>query len=108
MRRYVPILLQKSFCSQNFFWLYTRLSCKERAKSGREQMQQTARLLDHLVGAQQKLLRDRKPDRLRGLEVDRQYELGRQLDRKVARLLGPQNAVDIGCRALPLLLGVRA
>jgi hypothetical protein len=26
----VPILLQKSFCTrdQNFFWLYTRLSCK--------------------------------------------------------------------------------
>jgi hypothetical protein len=30
IRRYVPILLQKSFCirDQNFFWLYTRLSCK--------------------------------------------------------------------------------
>src|SRR5262245_23122053 len=28
--RYVPILLQKSFCTrdQNFFWLYRRLPCK--------------------------------------------------------------------------------
>jgi hypothetical protein len=28
--RALPILLQKSFCTgdQNFFWLYTRLSCK--------------------------------------------------------------------------------
>src|ERR1700730_12042140 len=29
--KFVPILLQKSFCTrdQNFFWLYTRLSCKD-------------------------------------------------------------------------------
>jgi hypothetical protein len=29
--RLVPILLQKSFCTrdQNFFWLYTRNSCKD-------------------------------------------------------------------------------
>jgi hypothetical protein len=29
--RFVPILLQKSFCTrdQNFFWLYTRISCKD-------------------------------------------------------------------------------
>jgi uncharacterized protein GlcG (DUF336 family) len=29
--RFETILLQKSFCTrdQNFFWLYTRLSCKD-------------------------------------------------------------------------------
>jgi hypothetical protein len=29
--RVVPIVLQKSFCTgdQNFFWLYTRFSCKD-------------------------------------------------------------------------------
>src|ERR1700730_5829350 len=37
-RRFVPILLQKSFCTrdQNFFWLYTRFSYKDVGTSLRE------------------------------------------------------------------------
>jgi hypothetical protein len=39
--------------------------------------------LDHLVGAREQRLRDRKAERLCGFEVDHQFDLGRLFDRQV-------------------------
>jgi hypothetical protein len=68
------------------------------AKSGREQMQQTCvqmpGLFDHLVGARQERLRDRQAERLCGGQIEDEIELGRLLDRNVARLCSMQNLVD--------------
>ena len=44
------------------------------------------RLLNHLVRAQQKQLRDGEPQCLGGLEVDNELELTRVLDGQIARL----------------------
>jgi hypothetical protein len=41
-------------------------------------------LFDYFVGAQQNGLRDHKAERLGGLEIEDQLELGRQLHRQVA------------------------
>ena len=43
-------------------------------------------LLDHLVGALLKMQRHVEAERLGGLEIDRQFVLDRNLDRKLARL----------------------
>jgi hypothetical protein len=48
-----------------------------RAKTGRERVQQDRPLFDHLVGERQQPIRHIDPERLRGLEVDHQLELGR-------------------------------
>src|ERR1700676_378236 len=50
---------------------------------------------DHLVGAERKCRRDAEPKRLRGLHVDDQLILGRLLNREIARLLAPQDAIDV-------------
>ena len=64
------------------------------AKSGCEQVQQDA-LFDHLVGASRKAGRHFKPKGLGGLEVNHELELSWMLDRKLARLLALQDAIDI-------------
>jgi hypothetical protein len=46
-----------------------------------------SRSLDHLVGALLEMERHVEAERLRGLEVDHQFELDRGLDGKLARLL---------------------
>ena len=48
--------------------------------SGCEQSQQTNSLFDHLVGAGEQRVGDGEAERLGGLEVDHQLELGRLLD----------------------------
>ena len=60
-------------------------------------------LFDHLAGVQWKCRRDVLPGRLGGLEVHHQLELGRRLHRQVTRLLAPQDAIDIGRGAPPLI-----
>src|ERR1700682_317366 len=52
-------------------------------------------LLDDLIRAQQQRLRDRDPERLRGLEVDHQFELRGLLDGNVAGLGASQDLVDM-------------
>ena len=47
-----------------------------RARSGREQMQQVAPLLDHLVGAREERLRHSEAERPCGLEVDEEIVVG--------------------------------
>src|SRR5437867_5093974 len=53
--------------------------------------------LDHLVCAQQQRLRDREPERLGGLEVDHELELGRLFHRKLAGLRALEDLVDEAC-----------
>src|SRR5215472_7757048 len=77
--------------------------CPLWAKSGREQSQQSNRLFDHLVRGDQQVGRYGQAERLRGLQVDDQFELGRCLNRKIGRLLALEDAVDVPCRlAKPL------
>src|SRR5262245_41497114 len=52
--------------------------------------------LDHLVGEREQVGRNFEAERLCGFDVDRELELGRLLDRKLAWLLPAQDAVDIG------------
>jgi hypothetical protein len=49
---------------------------------------------DHLIGAGEQRRRHAEAERLRGLQVDSQFEFCRLLDRDVARLRPAQNLVD--------------
>ena len=57
--------------------------------------QQTAPLFDHFVGAQQERFRDCQPERFGGGQIDDEIELGRLIDRDIARLRPAQNFVSI-------------
>jgi hypothetical protein len=50
-------------------------------------------LLDHFVGTHEKRFRDRESERLRGGEVDYQFEFGGLLNRDVGRLGAAQNLI---------------
>src|SRR5262245_55758266 len=65
------------------------------ATSGCEQSQQIAKLFDHLVGAGEQHRGNFKTESLRGCQIDNEIELGRLLDRDVARLRSPQDFIDI-------------
>ena len=70
-------------------------------------MQQTALLFDHVVGGGKQGLRHSQAQRLGGLEVDRQFVLGRCLHRQVGRLIALEDSVDIPRRALALVEEIR-
>jgi hypothetical protein len=55
------------------------------ANTGCEQSQQTASLFDHLIGAGKQHRRHLQAERLGGLQVEDEFELGRLLDREVGR-----------------------
>src|SRR5262245_65395173 len=52
-----------------------------------------APLLDHLIRPRQERRRDREPERLRGLEVDDEFELRRLFDRQECGTCPPENLV---------------
>jgi hypothetical protein len=81
----------------------TAASCQEETLA----LQKTAPLFDHLVGANEKRLRHGQAERLGGLEIDHQLELGGGLIRQLAGLLAAKDAVDVG-RWLPININIIA
>jgi hypothetical protein len=71
-----------------------------RANTGPEQVQQTVRLFDDLVGAGNERRRHGQAHRGGSLEIDDQLEFGCLLHRQVGRLGPFQNAVDVARGAL--------
>src|SRR5205823_2493706 len=59
------------------------------------------RSFDHLVGAGEKGLRHRQAERLRGLNVDDQLELGRLLDRQIGRLGAFEDLAGVSAQLAP-------
>jgi hypothetical protein len=55
------------------------------------------RSFDHLVGAARQRQRDRNAERLGGLEVDEELDLGCLLDRQVGWFFALKNAAGISC-----------
>ena len=62
-------------------------------------------LFDHLVGESEQLIRHSEAERLGGLKVDDQLELGRGLHRQIRRFLTFQDTVDVAGGA-PVLVRV--
>jgi len=62
---------------------------------------------DHLIGKNQYRVGNLKPNRLRGLQVDHQLELGWGFVRQLDGLLAAKDAVDVG-RCLPININIIA
>jgi hypothetical protein len=63
----------------------------------------SAHLLDHLIGGRQQRFRDGKAERLGGLEIDGERELGRPDDRQIGRFLPFENAPGIDANLVELI-----
>ena len=73
------------------------------AKSGLMQCSKSS-LFNHLVGQLLQMQGHIKAERLRGLEVDHQLELGGRLNRQLAWFLALEDSIDIR-RRTPVLIG---
>ena len=73
------------------------------ATTGREQVQQTARLFDDLISAGEYGRGEVDAERLRGLEIDYQLIPSRRLHRQIGGLLAPENTIDVRGRASVLV-----
>ena len=60
-------------------------------------------LFDHLVGGREQRLWYSHTERLRGLEIDNQFEFGRRLYGQFRRLLALEDAIDVARRAAKLI-----
>ena len=69
--------------------------CRRCAKSGREQLQQTARLFDHFIGKLQKMQRHLQTERFRGLEVNDELNLRDLLHWQVGGFRPLENAAGV-------------
>jgi hypothetical protein len=58
---------------------------------------------DHLVGAGEQRWRHVEAESLGGLEIDHQFEFGRQLDRQIGRYLAFEDAINVTGRATVLV-----
>jgi hypothetical protein len=65
------------------------------AKRGREQLQQTARLFDDLVGADEQRRRHVEAERLGGLQVDHQLEFHGRLHGQARGRVALEDAIDV-------------
>src|SRR6266545_781710 len=111
---YQPVGLLQSGHSTNLVNRRPRRAARWRKSN------ENVRSLNNLIRAQQHHLRDRQPERLRGLEVDDQLELLRLLDRQVAGFRTFEDAIDVtggatrhlhevrSVRHQPTRLGLRA
>src|SRR5262245_51125048 len=66
--------------------------------------QQHSCSFDHLVGERDQLVWHVEAERLRGLEIDEQLELGRRLHRKLGRFFALEDAADV-FGGSPVLVG---
>src|SRR6476469_3583190 len=80
-------------------WREILIRSKLARSAGLVSYRNAAGLLDHLVGAAKHRGRYHKAKRGRGFEIDEEFQLGRLLDRQVARLGAPENLVDQACGA---------
>jgi hypothetical protein len=83
--------------------LHTRWPPRSRCHS-----QSSTLLFNHLVGALRQRLRDFQAERLRGVEVDDQLELGGLLDRQLARFRALEDLVHIDRGAPEEITVIRA
>src|SRR5499427_1980640 len=96
-------LCEKAFSDNAPAWRC--LTCKSlrlqaaKSQSGLMHPSKKALLVDHLVGEDVELRRDRHSERVGGLAIDHQVEFRRLLDRQVARLGALDNLVDERCGA---------
>ena len=67
----------------------------ERGHSHHFAPQKTVSLFDHLVGECEQLIRHIQAERVRGLKIDDQLEIGRQLDRQLGRLRPLENEAGV-------------
>src|SRR5262249_29256724 len=67
-----------------------------------------ARSFNYLVRPREQHRRHTEPQRVGSLQVDHQFELGRRLHGKIARISALQNTVDVGCGATEDIDGIAA
>src|SRR5262249_20549198 len=78
------------------------------AITGREQSQQTAQLFDHLVGKCEQRVRYVEPHRPCGVQIEREHEARRLLDRQVGGFSALEDAIDQRRPTLEKLAPVRS